>query len=128
MFCFCNQKLADISCCYLPVQLNRADILYSVVSTVELTLTLLEVPSLAVVVLVPESEDNSCCSQGTTTEIACNLLLWLSNSKPAYVFMLFIFVGQDRFFFLDMSCDEYDQSSVCEVTYLHMFAWRMTLL
>lgn len=75
MLCFCNQKLADISCCYLPVQLNRADIIYLVVSMVELTLTLLEVPSIAVVALVPESEGSSCCSQGTATEMSCILLL-----------------------------------------------------
>lgn len=73
MLCFCNQKLADISSCYLPVQLNRPDILYSVVSTVELTLTLLEVPSIAVVALVSESEGSSCCSQGTAAEMSCIL-------------------------------------------------------
>lgn len=46
-------------------------------STVELTLTLLEVPSLAVVALVLESEGSSLCSQGTATEMSYILLPWL---------------------------------------------------
>ena len=91
--CLCNQKRADISCCYLPVcvcvcvcvQLDGVDILCLTVSTVELTLTLLEVPSLAVVAPVLQSGGSSRCSQGTTTEMSCILLLWLCTTKPACV-------------------------------------------
>lgn len=54
------------------IQLNRADIPCLSVSMVELTLTLLEVPGLAVVTLVLES---SCCSQGTATEMSSTQLL-----------------------------------------------------
>lgn len=50
------------------IQLDGADILCLTVSTVELTLTLLEVPSLAVVALVLESHGSSRGSQGTTTK------------------------------------------------------------
>lgn len=55
---FGYQKLGDICCFYLAVciQLNGADILCLSVSMVELTLTLLEVPGLAVVTLVLESK------------------------------------------------------------------------
>lgn len=124
MFCFCSQKLADISCCYLPVQLNRADILHSVVSMVELTLTLLEVPSLAVVSLVEESEGNSCCTLGTMTEIGSNL-----NHPMFSCYCFFFVVVLDRFFFFGHDhCDENDKSIVCDLTYLHVFAQRLVLL
>lgn len=99
------------------VQLDGVDILCLTVSTVELTLTLLEVPSLAVVALVLESEGSSHCSQGIATEMSGILLLWLSTSKPACVLMLVIF----QFACVEVYSGEPSQVGVCEVTYLLVF-------
>lgn len=92
MLCFCNQKLADISSCYLPVQLNRPDILYSVVSTVELTLTLLEVPSITVVALVSESEGSRTVARGLLQRCHASCAVTLIVNQRTFDCCLFFVV------------------------------------
>lgn len=111
------------------IQLDWTDILHLTVSRVELTLTLLEVPSLAVVALVLESEDSSRCCQGTTREMSCILFLWLITRKAAYVLIASLFLVCKRApVFMEKCCGEPARSVVCEVVCLHAFAREMTLL
>lgn len=98
-------------------------------STVELTLTLLEVPSFAVVALVLESETSSRCSQGTATEMSYILLLYLGASLCLNVRVNFCRVKQALLGFFGM-CIVVDLINLVfyEVMYLHVFAQGMTLL